>query len=298
MVFTDFATQDILNNLVNEQTTQNDIIWDNLCIRASKKQFFKKVPETSFSILTNESGIAHCKVDGKDFKLCNSTFIIINPYQELEYTIDNAKETVKTHNIHFNYQFTLDAFRTIEDVLEVPNSSSTKFPIFFNELHYKDINLLLAFNSLKNKDSDKDNLNFSNIICSLNSLRLKTNHKVQSFDCVKQSTKIELFKRVSLAKDIIFSEYETNLTIDSISRRSLISKYHLIRIFKATYGLSPYEMLKTIRLEKSKEYLKKTDYPITEIAELVGFKEGNSLSNAFKKKYGISPGQYRISNFE
>ncbi len=298
MEFTDFAPQDVLNKLVNEQNTQNDIVWNNLHVRASKKQFSKKVPESSLTILTNESGITHCKVDGKDFKLCNATFLILNPYQELEYTIDSVKKTVRTQNIHFNYQFALDAFQSCEDILEEPHPKRTAFPEFFNELHYKDNTMQLALNSLNKLNTTDYSLTYANFLHFLISIHLKTTHTIQSFDCVKQRTKIELFKRVALAKDIIFSEFDTNLTIESISKRSMLSKYHLIRIFKATYGLSPYEMLKVVRLEKSKEYLKKTGYTIFEIAELVGYKEGNSLSNAFKTKYGIAPGQYRISNIE
>lgn len=298
MVFTDFAPQAYLDKLVNNAQSLKQPVWENLCVKATKSSYHKSIPETSLSIITNSAGIAHCKVDGKYFKLCDSTFLIINPFQQLEYSIESKDQVVQTQNIHFNYQFALSSTLSIKNALDLSTQRLTAFPYFFNELHYKTPELKTLINRVVHSSNEDLELSFSDLVGYLHVLKNNTIDSIQALDCIKKATKIELFKRVSTVKDLIYTEYNTELSLDKLSHEAMLSKYHLVRVFKATYGQSPYEMLKNVRLEKAKDYLKKTDFPLQEVAELIGFKEGNSLSKAFKDRFGIAPGSYRISNIE
>ncbi len=297
MIYTEFATQNVLNKLVNKQLTEHELLWDNLCVKTIQRQFHKKVPETSLTILSHKNGIAHCKIDGRYFKLCDSTFIIINPFQELEYHLDGVTE-VQTFNLHFNYQFAVEAFQTLEQTLDDPKLQRAELPQFYNEFHYKDAVFHSVTRSLNKKEDDDHQSTFAHILYYLNTLNQRTEQSRQSLKCVKQSTKKELQRRLCIAKDMILSEYNTALSIEELSKEACLSQYHMIRHFKTLYGLSPYEMLKAVRLEKTKEHLENTDFPIRVIAELVGFKEANSLSNAFRHKFGISPSEYKMRNIE
>ncbi len=298
MLLREFAPQHILDRLVNKDTTSNQIEWSNLSVEATVGCFYKRVPETSLTILTNDKGTAHIKVDGKDLKLCNSTYVILNPFQTLEYTIDAVPETVKTLNFHFNFSFSQSAFQDLESMLEDPETSHMGFPVFHNELLYKNKSVQKLLNQLGLEDESNHDLVFSEILQHLRSVQISTNHKIELIDCIKKSTRKELFDRLSLAKDMIYAEYSEELSIDEISRRAMLSKYHLIRCFKAFYGCTPYDMLKTVRLEKSRELLSDSSYSVGEIASLVGFRESNSFSNAFKTTYKITPSAFRISNIE
>src|SRR5690606_19276010 len=95
-------------------------------------------------------------------------------------------------------------------------------------------------------------------ILSTIGLQLFKNHqefqkKIKLLKSRKASTRKELYKRISKAKDIIFSSYEQPLCIEEISQSVCISKYHFTRVFKDIFGISPYQFLKTVRLEKAKE---------------------------------------------
>jgi ABC-type sugar transport system substrate-binding protein/DNA-binding response OmpR family regulator len=91
---------------------------------------------------------------------------------------------------------------------------------------------------------------------------------------------------------------ETNIesstyTVEDLAKDLYISRVQLYRKVKAIFGISVSEHINNIRLEKSKELLKKGNLNISEIAYAVGFSSPSYYSTAFKNKYGISPKEYK-----
>ncbi len=93
-------------------------------------------------------------------------------------------------------------------------------------------------------------------------------------------------------KNYIDINYDTDLKLDFLSRVKFVSKYHLLRLFKKYYGLTPRQYLIDKRIEKSKEHLK-TGMSVTESCFAVGFESIGSFSTLFKTKTGKSPSLYR-----
>lgn len=82
-------------------------------------------------------------------------------------------------------------------------------------------------------------------------------------------------------------------TVEELAKDLYISRVQLYRKVKAIFGISVSEHINNIRLEKSKELLKKSNQNISEIAYAVGFSSPNYYSTAFKNKFGITPKEYR-----
>lgn len=290
MIEQKFAEQSILNRLTNTKG-EGKIVWPNILLNCSETSYQKKLEETSFTIITNKQGQSLCEVDGQTYKVCSSVFLITNPFQQLKYTIDDYTETT---NIHFNhsfiqslYQYFTESDAYLLDNIEEPENGI--LPLFFNELHYKNSIISKLIEQLMLSSS---NFQFDEILSTIG-MQLFVNHqesqkKIKLLKSRKLSTKKELYKRISKAKDIIFCSYEQPLSIDEISKSVCISKYHFTRIFKDIYGMSPYQYLKTVRLEKAKELLA-NDYSIQETAYKIGFEESNSFINAFKAYTNTTP---------
>lgn len=81
---------------------------------------------------------------------------------------------------------------------------------------------------------------------------------------------------------------------DQLSNDFFISKYHMIRVFKSNFGLTPhqYQMQNKVRL--AKELLKDYD-TIVEVALDAGFCDQSHLNKWFKKFVGINPSEYKES---
>ncbi|MDE6659385.1 MAG: helix-turn-helix transcriptional regulator, partial [Eubacterium sp.] len=69
------------------------------------------------------------------------------------------------------------------------------------------------------------------------------------------------------------------------------------KVFKETTGFSPYDYLLSVRLDKAKELLQKTDDSIQNIAFKTGFNSTSNFIYFFKKEMGISPLKFRKIRF-
>ena len=93
-------------------------------------------------------------------------------------------------------------------------------------------------------------------------------------------------------KNYINNNYENDLNLDFLSHTKFISKYHLLRLFKKYYGITPRQYLIDKRIEASKEKLK-NNLSVTETCFAVGFESVGSFSTLFKTKTSKSPSEYQ-----
>ena len=102
----------------------------------------------------------------------------------------------------------------------------------------------------------------------------------------------EQIETVISVRNYIDNNYDKNLNLDLLSRFRFVSKFHLLRLFKKHYGLTPRQYLIDKRIEKSKEQLK-NGISVTETCFAVGFESLGSFSTLFKTKTGKSPSEFR-----
>ena len=100
---------------------------------------------------------------------------------------------------------------------------------------------------------------------------------------------------VSAIRDYLFENYAQSITLDELSQRFSISKFHLLRTFRQHLGLTPNEYLQNIRITKAKELLRTTNLAVSMIANMVGIDSTSYFIAAFKKQEGITPHKYRTA---
>lgn len=72
-----------------------------------------------------------------------------------------------------------------------------------------------------------------------------------------------------------------------------LNRTYFGRLFKQMMGYTPQEYLTQFRLSKGVELMRGTDYPITQISQMVGYPNPLHFSKVFKKVYGVSPRAWR-----
>ncbi len=97
---------------------------------------------------------------------------------------------------------------------------------------------------------------------------------------------------VIATRSFIDDNFNTDLNLDVLSHIQFVSKYHLLRLFKKYYGLTPRQYLMDKRIEKSKENLA-NGMTVTETCFAVGFESLGSFSTLFKTKTGKSPSAFQ-----
>ncbi len=109
----------------------------------------------------------------------------------------------------------------------------------------------------------------------------------------KNSTS-QIYDSIEYALEIIKYNYNTSISVESISKILSVDPSHFSREFKKKTGISPKKYISDFRLEKASELLMTTSYPIGEIAYSVGVFDPLYFCRIFKSKYGLSPGKYRL----
>jgi len=93
-------------------------------------------------------------------------------------------------------------------------------------------------------------------------------------------------------RNFIDKNFEKDLNLDLLSHIRYTSKFHLLRLFKKYYGLTPNQYLTNRRIEESKNNLKK-GMTVTETCFSVGFGSPSSFSTLFKSKIGLTPIEFQ-----
>ena len=114
----------------------------------------------------------------------------------------------------------------------------------------------------------------------------------KSEDAARKKSNMTTEDYVNYAVRFMESNY-SGIKVSDVADYIGINRTYLTAIFKKKMYMSPQEYLMQVRMTKSKELLRKTDVPIYVIAKEVGYDDQLAFSKMFKKKYGLSPEQYR-----
>lgn len=94
---------------------------------------------------------------------------------------------------------------------------------------------------------------------------------------------------------------QSNYGDPNISAQYFADKYHITpsyfsRLFHEKCGCTFPDYLAALRIERARELLlERENLSIQEICELVGYSNASYFTTSFKKKYGMTPGQFRRS---
>lgn len=91
----------------------------------------------------------------------------------------------------------------------------------------------------------------------------------------------------------IHDHYTEMITVSEIADYAALNPQYMMRLFKKERGESILEYVTSLRLELSKELLRKTDLTNEQIADRVGYATSNYFIKLFKKVYRMTPREYR-----
>lgn len=127
------------------------------------------------------------------------------------------------------------------------------------------------------------------LICVLEETEKKLGGKQEK---EKDSGKIpNLF--VQKAADYIKLNYSEKISIKEIADQLYLSPNYLSELFKKHTGKTISEYLTEYRLEKACQLLDHAEYRVGDVSGMVGIHDGRYFSNMFKKKYWMTPTEYR-----
>ncbi|MBO5354456.1 MAG: helix-turn-helix transcriptional regulator [Clostridia bacterium] len=115
----------------------------------------------------------------------------------------------------------------------------------------------------------------------------------ESFDKRAWNSYSQRIVGLNKAVKYIHDNYQSDISLEELSRISNFNKYYFCNIFKSFTGESFKEYQNRIRIQKATELLCATDMSVTEIAFLCGFNDSNYFARAFKKFTDQTPRELR-----
>lgn len=94
-------------------------------------------------------------------------------------------------------------------------------------------------------------------------------------------------------RDHLLTNREGYISLEQLAEEHGMSVSHLQKLFKQTYGVPVYHYIKEYRLEQAAVELVRSTRPVTQIAQNAGYDNASKFSEAFRKRYEMTPSQYR-----
>ena len=101
--------------------------------------------------------------------------------------------------------------------------------------------------------------------------------------------------KLATAVSFLLRNYMNFISVEDAARAAGISPSMLNRLFRKHLDKTPVAFLQELRLNRIRDLLDGTELPLPEIARQTGYGSSMSLSLAFKRAEGMTPGAYRLS---
>lgn len=93
----------------------------------------------------------------------------------------------------------------------------------------------------------------------------------------------------------IQENYLRELPLEAVAAEFHMAPKYFSRYFKNTFHIALTEYINNLRLEKAADYLRHSDFSVTEIALQTGFNSSSYFNKKFRESYGKTPTEYRSS---
>lgn len=226
--------------------------------------------EFEIELFISNSGIAH--INGVAYPISRGSVLVARP-NDLRQTTPH----VKCHFIHFvvHDQMIVQFINSLPRFFEVPYEECVPF--------FDDI--------LKSFISADETSN----ICSVGLLLQLLYYLKQKprFKTLRQDNLPQMDEALSLAVNFIHANYSHEITVEKIAEQCNLSTSYLFKLFQHYLHVTPMEYASNLRLENAKKLLLSDSLSISDVALTCGFSSQSYFSYFFKKRTGMSPGQFR-----
>lgn len=260
---------------------------------------------SNFSIKTVFSGNRTFTIGKRQLNLYPESFLVIKEGTAFSSKIDSSVP-VNNLSISFSPSFLNDFNRMQKynhaELLDEPFENGDLPDFSFMETIYP-FSGDMKYNIMHLKDhleqGTPDDLLINEYLhhCLINYYKVYNKEVIDKSEKLKflnSSTKVEILKRLTLAKEYIINNYDKGIELEDIARHACLSVNHLLRTFKQAYGQSPHQFLIKTRIDRAKYLLKNTNYTINEVVEIIGFECPSSFIRLFKSLNKLTPGKYRM----
>ena len=249
-----------------------------------------------YTMETHSHGLLECnyiaegsciyEIDGKDYELTQKNLILLDSSRPHKIRFNHEHPcTVLGFSVSYDHSNPGASFPGLYDVM---NSSldicrlllSLKTALIFPDARSMKSDMLRIYHEFEGR---KDSFYLGSLcyhaLCELSRLPLTEKSSVQYY--------------VEKAQNYIKESFYLIKSNEQIAAHIGLNATYLERIYKRSTGTSLWESVTLCRLAAAKELLSQPGIPINEIDNMIGFANRQTFYLQFKKRFGMSPSEYR-----
>ncbi|WPZ08889.1 AraC family transcriptional regulator [Roseivirga spongicola] len=277
---------------------------DNGFALFSSKNLLGENQKTRFSIRFGLNGTQEYQIKDRVLQVNQQQFLVMNAGTEYNVKAQNGEDTTMLafcFNEDFVSDFVSSHSSSDEDLIDRNGiydliETSPEFPLhtLLVDEEVKPVIRDIIHAKLYLSADEVDNYSIFNRILEMVFADCSAQlHNLENQKIVKQSTKVELYKRLSIARDYIQAHYCEEINLNELSRVACLSPYHFHRAFKRTFGITPKKYVTALRIERAKWLLKNRDSNVQSVCNEIGFKDVSSFTRLFSSYTKATPSAYR-----
>lgn len=109
------------------------------------------------------------------------------------------------------------------------------------------------------------------------------------------TTKASEPRKIAIARDYIRHRMAATIRLEEVAEAVGLSRFHLLRTFKAATGLTPWRYQVQLRLVTARELLR-GGTPASQVAVICGFFDQSHFTRLFRASYGITPAAFAAAH--
>ncbi len=111
----------------------------------------------------------------------------------------------------------------------------------------------------------------------------------------RQSTEVLAIQDRTLLEAVVYIRHNAYrpMSVAEVLRHVPMSRRSLERQFQQTFGRSPWQEIRRLRMARCRQLLSQSDAPMPHVAAACGFATPEHMTTIFKREHGVTPLKYR-----
>ena len=227
------------------------------------------------------SGEGRFRVDSEDIPVRADDLIVVNPHvAHTEYSLPERK-----------LEYIVLGVQGTE--FYAPGGEN----VSYRSLNYTEIRreLLPYFNDITNEAARKSE-HYAEVCQHILRVLLIKLKRHEQFDMEYATPGWFSSTECIAVKRYIDDHYGEPLDLDTLVKRTHLSKFYLAHAFQKEFGVSPINYLMQRRIREAKHLLTHTDHQLSDITQMLGFSSQSYFSQCFHRIVGVTPRAYRTQS--